>query len=94
MSVLSIQGLLPSLTEDLLLSLSDRKSALEQALTEKQDLLARMADCLAWLNQAERHLANQRPLGTDYHRIHEQYEVQQVGRSNYREESISTVALS
>ena len=55
-----------------------RKSALEQGLTEKQDILSRLADCLAWLNQAELHLGSQKPLGSDYYTVHEQYEAQQV----------------
>lgn len=55
-----------------------RLSALEKGLLEKQDLLSRMAKCLAWLSQAERHLTTQRPLGTDCYRVTEQYEAQKV----------------
>ena len=55
-----------------------RKTALEQALSEKQDFLSRLADTLAWLNQAEKHLAGQKPLGTDYYTVHSQYQAQQV----------------
>ena len=50
-----------------------RHLALEESLTDKQQLLTRMADCLSWLQQAEQHLANQKPLGGDYYQIHDQY---------------------
>ena len=55
-----------------------RKAALEQALSEKQDFLSRLADVLAWLNQAEKHLAGQKPLGSDYYVVHSQYQAHQV----------------
>ena len=70
---------LPSLRPSLPPLLPHRKTALEQALSEKQDFLSRLADVLAWLNQAEKHLAAQKPLGTDYYTVHTQYQAQQVG---------------
>ena len=58
-----------------------RRSALEESLTDKQQLLTRMADCLSWLQQAEKHLASQKPLGGDYYQIHDQYLAHQVTSS-------------
>ena len=57
---------------------------MEQALSEKQDLLSRFANCLSWLNQAEKHLASQKPLGSDYYSVHAQYTVHQVGKGKVR----------
>ena len=56
----------------------DRKEALEQALTEKQGFLSHLADCLAWLNQAEKHLKTQKPLGSDLTAVTKQQEIHQV----------------
>ena len=55
-----------------------RKSALEQALSEKQDFLSLLADCLAWLNKAEKHLKNQKPLGGEARVVANQLRVHQV----------------
>ena len=57
---------------------NSRHSALEESLTDKQQLLTRMADCLSWLQQAEQHMASQRPLGGDYYQVHDQYLAQKV----------------
>ncbi|CAI8007197.1 Dystrophin, partial [Geodia barretti] len=51
----------------------ERHAALEESLTDKQQLLTRMADCLSWLQQAEKHMARQKPLGEDYYQIHTQF---------------------
>lgn len=53
---------------------------MEQALSEKQDLLSQVASCLTWLNQAEKHLSSQKPLGSDYYAVHAQYTAHQVGK--------------
>ena len=47
---------------------------------EKQDLLSQVASCLTWLNQAEKHLSSQKPLGPDYYAVHAQYTAHQVGK--------------
>ena len=58
----------------------ERKSALEKSLTERQEFLARLANCLVWLEQAEDHLTNQKPLGAEYDTVHKQYQAQQASR--------------
>ncbi len=55
-----------------------RKSALESALSEKQDFILHLADCLAWLGQAEKHLRSQKPLGNDLGAISTQHDTHQV----------------
>ena len=57
---------------------------MEQALTEKQGLLSHVASCLTWLNQAEKHLSSQKPLGSDYYAVHAQYTAHQVGKEERR----------
>ncbi len=52
-----------------------RRTDLENALTEKQDFVSHLADALAWLTQAEKHLSSQKPLGTDFDAVHAQYQV-------------------
>lgn len=63
------------------LSLS-RKSALEGALSEKQDFLSHLADCLTWLGQAEKHLRVQKPLGSDLAAVTVQYDTHQVSEGS------------
>ena len=57
---------------------------MEQALSEKQDFLSRVANCLSWLNQAEKHLASQKPLRSDYYSVHAQHTAHQVGKGKER----------
>ena len=68
----------PLLSLSLPLPVSRRHAALEESLTDKQQLLTRMADCLSWLQQAEKHMARQKPLGEDYYQIHTQFITHQV----------------
>ncbi len=55
-----------------------RKSDLENSLSEKQDFLSLLADSLAWLNQAEKHLKKQKSLGNDLAIVKKQHGTHQV----------------
>lgn len=47
-------------------------------MSEKQDFLSQLADSLAWLNQAEKHLRRQKPLGCDFSAVTAQHDIHQV----------------
>ena len=56
---------------------------MEVALVEKQDIVEKLANCVAWLKQAEDHMSQQKEIGFDFSQVQTQYLVHKVCLSTF-----------
>ena len=56
-----------------------RQEAVEVVLVEKQDIVEKLANSIAWLKQAEDHMSQQTSVGCDFSQVQSQYLAHKVG---------------
>ena len=59
-----------------------RQEAVEVALVEKQDIVEKLANSVAWLKQAEDHMNQQSSVGNDFSQVQSQYLAHKVSVYN------------
>ena len=55
-----------------------RQEAVEVVLVEKQDIVEKLTNSMAWLKQAEDHMNQQTSIGNDFSQVQSQYLARKV----------------